>query len=596
VADDTDELPSSRPAAAGATGPPSDPSSIGWPLVERRRGDRTPPGGVDRRADRSPTPPPTPTLTAAPLWPFRLAALAGAAVRAAPQMSWQNWSLGVLLAMSTVYTVVTCRRPVPYRNDPKVRLRIVSEAALVTAAILLSGAWASPFVLFLVPTGMLAGFAAGGLFSAQVCGVAVAVATVQHVPEVGARAGLQDGALWVGLLGLVAFTSGLAHRAAHDAARQQQVALDRVSRLAEANSLLFALQRVAQTLPASLDMEEVLDSTVGRLRTMVRHDLLAVYLIDPVTRRASPARTHGIDKALAYHLDRLPTGLRQAVESVKTVRVEELRKGEGVSPSARCGLYASLRARGALIGFIAVESAELGAFGQQQAEVVHGLTEPFGIAIDNARMFRRIRTLAADEERSRIARDLHDHVGSSLAMIGFEVDRAVSVATEGGDIEQVLRELRTQVSAVVTDVRDTLYDLRTEITDGRDLPATAAEFLQRVEQRSGIRTHCDIRLGERLPLLIEREVWQIAREAILNAERHSQATHLMVSGRRSAGGVVFTVRDDGVGLDNTNARPDSYGLVGMRERADRIEADLTVQSLDGGGTEMRIELHREGIG
>ena len=69
---------------------------------------------------------------------------------------------------------------------------------------------------------MLAGFAAGAMYSVYVAAIAVVVTTVQYVGDVGVRTGLQDGALWAGLLGLVAFTSGLAHRAAADAARQQQ--------------------------------------------------------------------------------------------------------------------------------------------------------------------------------------------------------------------------------------------------------------------------------------------------------------------------------------------------------------------------------------
>ncbi len=532
----------------------------------------------------------TPTLSAAPLWPFRLAALAGALVRAVPDFSWDNWSLLLITAAASLYTVHACARPVPYRNDPRARMRVVTEQALNTAAVMLTGAWGSPFVLFFVPTGMLAGFAAGGLFSASVAAVSVAVVTVQHVPDVGARSGLQDGALWAGLLGLVAFTSGLAHRAARDAARQQQVALDRVSRLAEANSLLFALQRVAQTLPASLDLEEVLDSTVGRLSTMVRHDTLAVFITDPTTLRAVPVRTLGIAQPRAIPLDRLPEGLNTSVNSPKTVRLDGLAPGTGVSPTSRSGLYAALRARGALVGMLAVESDETGTFGQQEAEVVHGLSEPFGIAIDNARMFLRIRTMAADEERKRIARDLHDLVGSSLAQIGFEVDRVASVAHEGGAVEPLLREVRQHVSAVITDVRDTLYDLRTEVTDARDLCATTADLLARVQQRSGILTDSDMHLPNRLSLLRERDLWQIVREAILNAERHSKAKHLNVVASQINGRVTVSVRDDGVGLDASAARHDSYGLIGMGERAERLDADLTVRSLDEGGTEMRIEL------
>jgi len=597
VDDDTDELASPHENASDAT-------SVGWPLVERRGLSRTPPSGIDRRSlgpnDSGPLSPGRagesipPALAAALLWPFRIAALVGAIVRAQPDLSWSDWNVVAITAAAAAFTVVACLRPVDYRNDPKTRLRIVVEIAGVVAAVLLSGAWTSPFVLLLVPVGMLAGFAAGGTFSAQLAAAAVAVITVQHIPDVGVRQGLQDGTLWVGLLGLVAFTSGLAHRAAHDAAKQQQVALDRVSRLAEANSLLFALQRVAQTLPASLDLEEVLDSTVGRLRTMVRHDLLAVYLVDNSTRRATPARTHGTTNAATFPLDQLPAGLRQSAESLKTVRLDQLDYGDGVFAGAQCGLYAALRARGALVGFIAVESSSSGTFGRQQAEIVHGLTEPFGIAIDNARMFRRIRTLAADEERTRIARELHDHVGSSLAMIGFEVDRALSVAVDGGETEPVLRELRAQISEVVREMRDTLYDLRTEITDSRDLSGTVTEFLTRVGQRSGIEALCDVRLDERLPLMTERELWQIIREAILNAERHSQATHLLVSGRQRGTDLQFAIRDDGVSLDATQPRPDSYGLIGMRERAERMGADLTLQSLTTGGTEVRVHLVLDG--
>ncbi len=534
-----------------------------------------------------------PTLAAAPLWPFRIAALVGALVRAVPDLSWHNWSLGVIVVVAAISTVVACIRPAPYRNDQNVRMRIVVEQALNTAFVMLSGAWASPFVLFFVPTGLLAGFASGAVFSAYASAAAVAVVTVQHTANVGTRPGLQDGALWAALLGLVAFTSGLAHRAALDAARQQQVAYDRVSKLAEANSLLFALQRVAQTLPASLDLDDVLDSTIGRMRTMVRHDALTVFVADTTTQRMVPARSHGIELPRAFALDKLPHGMQTAMASPKTVRIDRLPAGEGVSPAARSGLYAALSARGSLIGMIAVESNSESGFGQQDAEVVHGLTEPFGIAIDNARMFLRIRTLAADEERSRIARDLHDHVGSSLAMIGFEVDRAISMTGES-DVTPVLRELREQISAVVTDVRDTLYDLRTDVTETRSLASTTADFLERVQQRSGILTHCDIRLDERLPLIVERELWQIVREAIVNAERHAEPQHIMVAARRTGDTVTLTVRDDGVGLDAKTPRPDSYGLVGMRERAHRLDAALTVRSLDNGdGTEMRIEFQRE---
>ena len=567
--------------------PELDDDTVSWPLVERRRSEGLPPDGVDRRRSRLPHV--SPTLTAAPLWPFRAAALAGALIRALSDPDDIDPKLMVFMVLGVVFTVATSLMPVPYRDEPNIRKRIVLEQSLVTFAVLLTGAWASPFVLFLVPTGMLAGFAAGELYSVYIAAAASVVITVQHVGVVGLRAGLEDAALWAGLLLLVAFTTGLAHRAAHVAVTTHQVALDRVSRLSEANSLLFSLQRVAQTLPASLDLEEVLDSTVGRLRTLVEYDAMAVYLLDEGTRVMNPVRTSGVSGARSFRMGHLPRGLQMAVDSSRTVRLNQLPPGEGLGEASLSGVYGALRARGSLVGVIAVESDKADAFGNQQAEIVHGLGEPFGIAIDNARMFLSIGTLAADEERKRIARDLHDHVGSSLALIGFEVDRVRNMASNGDDVSDELAGLRHQVSAVVTEVRDTLYDLRTDVTDSRDLADTVREFLGRVEQRSDITTSCTLSLGARMPRVLEREAWQIVRESIVNAERHSKCTTITVTGSRQGDNVTIVVRDNGVGLAATKARPDSYGLTGMRERATRLDADLRIRSHPEGGTEMRLE-------
>lgn len=566
---------------------------LSWPLVDRRMLDHTPPTGRDRRSLSDSSLARTPlgsSLSAAPLWPFRLVALAGAVVRAIPDLQAGRWHIAAVTAVGALYTAYAILHPVPYRNEERVRLRILVEQGVNTATIMLSGAWASPFVLFVIPTGMLAGFACGAAYSAIISVVIVVAVTTQHALEVGTASGVQDGMMWAALLALMAFTSGLAHNTARDADRQQKAALDRVSRLAEANSLLFALQRVAQSLPASLDLDDVLDSTVARLRSMVRYDALTVFLHDPVSDRMIPARTIGMTDSIAHATDELPHGALTAVGSPKTVRIDSLPRGGGIAPDARSGVYTALRARGALIGVLAVESRDEAAFGQQQAEVVHGLSEPFGIAIDNARMFLRIRSLAAAEERSRIARDLHDHVGSSLAMIGFEVDRAITATADTPEHQQMLRDLRVQVTGVISEVRDTLHDLRTDVSDTRDLAATAREFLTRVQQRAGLDAVCDISVPDRLPLLVEREVWQIAREAIVNVERHARAHRIEVRGAMVDGTFRLTVSDDGIGLDNTRARSDSYGLIGMRERAERLDARLTLRNRPEGGTEMRIDI------
>ena len=100
----------------------------------------------------------------------------------------------------------------------------------------------------------------------------------------------------------------------------------------------------------------------------------------------------------------------------------------------------------------------------------------------------------------------------------------------------------------------------------------------------------------RLPLMLEREVWQIVREAITNVERHSRAKHLHIVVHETADHITTAVRDDGVGIGGTPMRPDSYGMVGMRERAANIGATLTARRHESGGTEIRVDMQMgEGI-
>lgn len=567
---------------------------LSWPLVERRRSPQ--PYGADERRSAAPQLPGSTSgiaaIEAAPLAPFRIAALVGAVVRGYQDFYWRNWSLTVCAAIAVVYTAFAIWRPISHTSELRSRLRTVVEAAVITAVVTISGGWQSPFALCLVPTAMLATFVGGAVFSAETIAGASLVVTLQYFDDVGARDGLPDAALWIGLLGLVIATSGLSFRAAQTTANEHQVVLDRVGRLAEANALLFSLQRVAQTLPASLDLEEVLDSTVVRMSSLIDHSSLTILLAGDDPDLFETVRAAGHTPALMLHTDDLPAPLREALSAPKTVRRDHgAAPMQSFAPSARSGLYAAMRARGSVVGLIAVESDEPDHFGQQQAEVLHGLTEPFGIAIDNARLFQRLRIVSADEERNRIARDLHDHIGSSLAYLGFELDRSIAAAHRGESVDHALHELRDQVTNMIGEVRETLYDLRSEVSESQDLATTLGEFLDRIRGRSGLDVAFDCDQQVRLGLTPERELWHLAREALINVERHAQATHVSVEWISTPASAALTVRDNGVGMLFGSGRVDSYGLRGMRERAASIGAQMTTESSPA-GTVIQVVLHQ----
>ncbi len=542
---------------------------------------------------------PSGQLVQAPaLAPFRWGALIIGLVGASDKLADDVWPTGVILVALAVYSTFTTFRPVPYRDDRANRALVGADAFVHLGAVMLTGDWASPFSFTLIPSTLLAGFASGPVYAFQLMGACASLISMRYLTTAGIGDGWRTAAAWCGVLALVALTSGLSRRVSVESAKQQQLAIDRVSRLAEANNLLFSLQKVAQTLPASLDLDDVLDSTLIRLRGMIDADAITVVLYSEPDRMWEPVRTIGHKTENTYSPDTLPPPVQQAIVERSSVWIEDLvSQGPGVAQSMRCGLYASLWARGSLIGVVALECRKPGRFNAQHVELLNGFTEPFGIAIDNARLFRRLRSIGADEERQRIARELHDRVGNALAMVGFEVDRVSGQANRGQPVIEDLAGLREQIKGVVSDVREALYDLRTDVSEERDLGSTLEGFLVRVRTRSpGLQVDYVGEATARLPILQEREIWQIARESITNAERHAEASRLSVEWRCDEHGAELAISDNGKGFKKGAGRQDSYGLVGMRERAASMGALFDLKSEPGAGTAVIVRLVNEDRG
>jgi signal transduction histidine kinase len=159
-------------------------------------------------------------------------------------------------------------------------------------------------------------------------------------------------------------------------------------------------------------------------------------------------------------------------------------------------------------------------------------------------------------------------------------------------MEPVLVELREHLTTVINDIRETLHDLRTDVTEDRDLPTTLRHHLARVTDRRDLTSKLDLDVHDdaRPTRNTERELWQIALEAITNVEKHARAKLVTVRYATRPGHATLSVRDDGIGLNTGAGRADRYGMIGMRERAEAIGAVLRVESPPEGGTVVTVEL------
>lgn len=227
------------------------------------------------------------------------------------------------------------------------------------------------------------------------------------------------------------------------------------------------------------------------------------------------------------------------------------------------------------------------------AELAQSLAQ-HALRLDSALVFDEIRTLATADERRRMAREIHDGIAQEVASLGYAVDELVATA-QSDDQRDGLRALRGELTRVVSELRLSIFDLRSEVSATTGVSAALSDYVRQVASRSGMTVHLSLNeRPQRLRVEVETEMLRIAQEAVTNARRHSGARNLWVTIAVDPPHGTLTVTDDGSGLGT--ARSDSYGMKIMRERADRIGADLTIASRPEGGTIVDLTLRPDKTG
>lgn len=507
----------------------------------------------------------------------------------------QDEVLPILLLAFVALTIVRHFRPIRFDKNFSCDSAILTEVALSVAAIALTDRWFSPLAVSLIAPIIVAGFARGYVYALRVALIATLVPTALDLWLSGFEPDLaQRAAQWAVILCVSALIAGQTRRITGEARRQRSLAMNRMERLSDANALLYSLHRVAQTLPASLDLHDVLDTTMSRLRSLFDYDAMALLLFDDSDASWMVMRSEGASLPVRLGPTELANPLKTAIAQNRLVDLPDLAnaKVQGLSPEGRAGLYTTLTARGQIIGLLAIESNTASSYDERMVQMFNGFVDPVALAVDNARWFGRLRTMGADEERTRIARDLHDRIGQSMAFLAFEVDRLIKQHSNGHDVGPALDQLQHDVRSVIREIRDTLSDIRTDVSDDRGLEDTIADFAERLADRSGLSIDVKIDADERLPIMQEREIWRIAQEAMVNVERHADASRVTVRWTNNGETGVLEIIDDGRGFTiGESGRVDSYGVVGMRERALSVGASFEVLSTPGEGTTVRCLLN-----
>ena len=214
------------------------------------------------------------------------------------------------------------------------------------------------------------------------------------------------------------------------------------------------------------------------------------------------------------------------------------------------------------------------------------IIHPVSVAFANLQLLQDIVGSAVAEERIRLAREMHDEIGPSLASLGLALDMtAMQQEVEHPEVAADLQVLRSNVTKLVEDVRASVADLR-----NAPGPTLTARVLQGISSLDGD-PPVIVDLEERRPPRPAQigDLVSIITEAARNAHLHSDATKVVISGQVDRSYGACSVVDDGQGFDPKHEPDGHFGLIGMRERASKIGATIKFESKPGVGTAVTVE-------
>ena len=356
---------------------------------------------------------------------------------------------------------------------------------------------------------------------------------------------------------------------------------------------LQAATEVAIAVGGETELERVLDAIVERGRALVEARALIILLRegDELVVAATAAVAGGLDPKVGH----LRFNVEDASEQVLLGRIRGADLGANERGRA---LIAPLLFRNQSLGLVVAldHVGDPGGFDDEHQRMLDAFAASAASAVATARSMAEERLQntidAAEQERGRWARELHDETLQSLAVLRMRL--ASALRDESPDeLHETGQEAVQQIDDEIVKLRRLITELRPASLDTIGLEAALYALAQQHQEVGPIRIDCDFELSrqanERPPALLETAVYRLVQEALNNVSKHSMAKQAELKVRDSGSQIEIEISDDGVGFEPNLVR-EGFGLVGMRERAALLGGTLRVESTRGSGTRVWAEI------
>jgi signal transduction histidine kinase len=379
---------------------------------------------------------------------------------------------------------------------------------------------------------------------------------------------------------------------------------------------LVALSRVSAAISGLQDLDAILRIGLDNVLRIMNGTVGGIMLLDQQAQTLSYRVHHDLSAKYAEEMRlRLGEGIAGKVaQNGKSILLEDI----SLEPNAarpdlisleglKAFMSVPLRAKDNVLGVMNVASRLPHRFTKEDMHLLHSIGDQLGMAIEEAELYRRLndarrryQTLLRqavtiqEQERRRVARELHDETAQQLTALALNLQAVTEMVGmgnfEGVEIETMLKKAHTIAVNASAEVARLIRELRPTLLDTLGLAAAVHNLAESNLSSQGISVSTDFQgMDRRLSPETELSLYRIAQEAISNIVRHSEARNASIRLECDADKCVLRVEDDGKGFDvseitSIDERGRGAGMFGMKERVTMVGGTCSCQSQPGQGT------------
>lgn len=391
------------------------------------------------------------------------------------------------------------------------------------------------------------------------------------------------------------------------------------SRSIEAYKNLVALNAIATAVNQSLDLDTVLYRAIEKTLEIMKRNTGGILLLDEERQMLCYRVHNGFSKEYAQSVCFRPGEgiVGKVAQSGEAIMVDDVSTDPRVAhPSLiaaeRLRAFAAipLRVRDKVLGVLTIASHDARKFSAEDIQLLESIASQIAIAVENAKLHQEVQHKdesrgellgeifsIQEEERRRIARELHDETSQSLASLAASLEAVASMLPLGADETRArLRKVGQVALNALDEIHRIIYELRPTLLDDLGLVAAARWLANNSLGAAGLNVNFKTTgRVKRLTPKMETILFRVIQEAVSNIARHAHAKNTDLTLRFKKDTIIVHIRDDGEGFDVEEAissrdRPRGLGLLGMKERVELVHGVLNIRSRPGSGTEVEIEI------